>query len=109
MTAPRRLSATAYRSRGPQQHHPTGSPATDAKIPSASRSGGPGLEATPIATTKPTSGELTTGRAKRHTPAAASSPLTVEQTREIRELTQTHRPSLDIRAHEREASASGTG
>jgi len=29
----RPLVATMYRDRGPQAHHPTGSPATDAKIP----------------------------------------------------------------------------
>jgi len=58
----------------------------------------------PVPTTEPTSGELAAGHAERHAPAVASSPLTLEQTRKISQLSRPHRPGVEICAHARDAT-----
>jgi hypothetical protein len=72
------------------------------------RPGRHGLETMPVAAIQPASCELGTGRTKRHTPAAASVPLTLEQRRQGRQLSMPHGPSLDIRAHRPETTGSAT-
>jgi hypothetical protein len=101
----RPLMATAYRDRGPQAHHPTGSPATEARIPHwRPASHDHGLEAIPVATVQPADGELAAALAERHAPAAARISLTLEQSRKISQVVRPHGPSVDICAHQPEAT-----
>ena len=71
--------------------------------------GGHGFEAMPVAAAEPARGELAAGHAERHAPAVASTPLTLEQVRKIRQVSRPHGPGVDIGSHEWEATATTSG
>jgi len=57
-----------------------------------------------VATIEPAGGELAASHAERHAPAAAGSPLTLEQSRQVSHVFRSHGPSVDVCSHEQEAT-----
>jgi hypothetical protein len=101
----RGLVAATYRDRGPQAHQPTGSAAREAQDSHSCRTSGSHRPEPPlVATIEPTSGELAASHAECHAQAAASGPLTLEQSRQVRHVSRPHGSSVDVCAHEHEAT-----